>query len=197
MPHYCGPSSPEFTPSTNILLPLIEQQFFVTYCQDSVDEYFTDESFDGLRHIQWKSFIEGFVEKGPTSRRLVQLLQNSHPEFFVYAVDLEKNKIIMTTFPGIIDLSRASKCVDGKAEWRIHSACDGGGIWDVISHYDSDAHNIFERRCVGIVLCSSEYGGGCAASKLLYALTDLKSEKRYVTFILKNYSIGHLLSSVT
>ena len=88
MPHYCGPSSPEFTPLTNILLALIEQRFFVTYCQQSEDEHYTNESSDGLRHIQWKSFIEGFVEKGPTSTNILSNLRD---------VDLHK-RIAGTSF---------------------------------------------------------------------------------------------------
>lgn len=149
-----------------MLLHLNSLRFFSTCSQPSEDSYTAKYTASHLRHDQQKAFVDGFMEKGHKSQRVIRRLQELHPDYFMTAVDMDTG-FTVTTFPRRICITRASGCVEGEVMWKEFTWHGGvEGFYETIAHFDNDSQQIF-MGCYGVTLCSSTYGDGCAVKQLL------------------------------
>jgi hypothetical protein len=171
-PYDGGPLQDETLPLVDMLLSLNSKGLFSTGSQPSVDLYATENTALGLRHDQQKSFVDGFIDKGYHSERIIRRLQQLQPDFFMSAVDMATDATL-SNFPRRICVTRASKCVEGEARWEEYTWHGGSanGFREAIELYDSSCKRVF-AGCYGLTLCSSAYGGGCAVEKLLEVMEE-------------------------
>jgi hypothetical protein len=169
-PYELGPLDDESLPLRQFLLRLNRLRFFSTCSQPSEDSY-TSKYTPLLRHDQQKGFVDGFMEKGRMSERVIRRLQELHPHYFMTAVDMAKG-IVVTTFPRRICVTRASACVEGEARWKEFTWHGGvKGFYETVVNFDSHSRQIF-ATCYGVTLCSSTYGDGCAVKQLLCIIEE-------------------------
>jgi hypothetical protein len=170
-PYYLGPLEEETAPLIDMLLRLNGLRFFSIGSQPAVDCYTATYTL-GLRHDQQKGFIDGFIEKGAKSERLIRQLQRLQPDFFMNAMDMATGATI-TTFPRRICVTRGSMCTEGESTW-VEDTWHGGGVegfFEAIHPFDDECQQIF-HACYGITICSSMYGDGCAVERLLDILEE-------------------------
>jgi hypothetical protein len=155
-----------------MLLRLNSEGLFSTGSQPSVDLYTSEFTEFGLCHEQQKGFVDGFINKGYYSGRIILRLQQLQPDFFMSAVDLATNATL-TTFPRRICVTRVSKCVDGEARWEEYTWHGGNayGFRESIEIYDSSCRSVL-AGCYALTLCSSTFGGECAVEKLLEIMEE-------------------------